>query len=99
MYRQNINIKTKCGQHTGKALSNLEGFSPSQSHETVPLSSAKIKSLTAAAFRDKSLTKIAICNIIKKVKAGKNTHDQQHLNAEETKHTLTLSPLLLADNL
>ncbi len=37
MYRRNINIKTKCGQHTGKALSNHESFSPSQSHETVPL--------------------------------------------------------------
>jgi hypothetical protein len=37
MYRQNINIKTKCGQQTGKALSNHESFSPSQFHETVPL--------------------------------------------------------------
>jgi hypothetical protein len=37
MYSQNINIKTKCGQQTGKALSNHESFSPSQSHETVPL--------------------------------------------------------------
>jgi hypothetical protein len=31
------NVKTKCGQQTGKALSNHESFSPSQSHETVPL--------------------------------------------------------------
>jgi hypothetical protein len=37
MYSQNINIKTKCDQQTGKALSNHESFSPSQSHETVPL--------------------------------------------------------------
>ncbi len=37
MFRLNKNIKTKCGQHTGKALSNHESFSPSQSHETVPL--------------------------------------------------------------
>jgi hypothetical protein len=37
MYRRNINIKPKCGQQTGKALSNYERFSPSQSHETVPL--------------------------------------------------------------
>ncbi len=38
MYRRNINIKLKYGQQTGKALSNYERFSPSQSHETVPLS-------------------------------------------------------------
>jgi hypothetical protein len=38
MYRRNINIKIKCGKQTGKALSNHESFSPSQSHETVPLS-------------------------------------------------------------
>jgi hypothetical protein len=37
MYRRSINIKPKCGQQTGKALSNHERFSPSQSHETVPL--------------------------------------------------------------
>jgi hypothetical protein len=37
MYRRNINIKPKCGQQTGKALSNHESFSPSQSHDTVPL--------------------------------------------------------------
>jgi hypothetical protein len=37
MYRRNINIKTKRGQHTGKGLSNHESFSPSQSHKTVPL--------------------------------------------------------------
>ncbi len=37
MYRLNIHIKTKCGQHTCKALSNHESFSPSQSHATVPL--------------------------------------------------------------
>jgi hypothetical protein len=37
MYRRNINIKPKCVQQTGKALSNHESFSPSKSHETVPL--------------------------------------------------------------
>jgi hypothetical protein len=37
MFRLNKNIKTKCGQHTGKALSNHESFSLSQSHEIVPL--------------------------------------------------------------
>jgi hypothetical protein len=37
MYRPKINIKPKCGQQTGKALSNHESLSPSQSHETVPL--------------------------------------------------------------
>ncbi len=36
-YRRNIKIKTKCGQQIGKALTNHESFSPSQSHETVPL--------------------------------------------------------------
>jgi hypothetical protein len=34
------NMKTNCGSQTGKALSNFESFSPSQSHETVPLNSA-----------------------------------------------------------
>jgi hypothetical protein len=34
---KNTNIKTKCGQQAGKALSNHESFSPSQSHEIVPL--------------------------------------------------------------
>ncbi len=37
MYRRNIHIKTKCGQHTCKVLSNHQSFSPSQSHATVPL--------------------------------------------------------------
>jgi hypothetical protein len=36
MYRQNMNIKPKCSQQTGKALSNYESFGSSQSHETVP---------------------------------------------------------------
>jgi hypothetical protein len=42
MYRRNKNIKTKCGQQTGIALSNHESFSPSQSHETVPLKGATL---------------------------------------------------------
>ncbi len=42
MYRQNIHIKTKCGQHTCKALSNHESFCSSQSHATVPLTSQLI---------------------------------------------------------
>ncbi len=37
LYRWNINIKTNCGSQTGKSLANHESFSPSQSHETVPL--------------------------------------------------------------
>jgi hypothetical protein len=45
MYKRNINIKPKCGQQTGKALSNHERFSPSQSHETVPLKAVDFKRL------------------------------------------------------
>jgi hypothetical protein len=36
MYRQNINIQTKCSSYTGKALFNHDSFSPSQSHKKVP---------------------------------------------------------------
>jgi hypothetical protein len=41
----------------------------------------EIKILADAAFGDKSLTKTAIYNILKKVKAGETTDDQRHLNA------------------
>jgi hypothetical protein len=37
-----------------------------------------------AAFGDKTLQKTAIYAIIKKVKAGENTSDQQHLNGKKT---------------
>ncbi len=37
-----------------------------------------------AAFGDKTLQKTAIYAIIKKVKAGKNTSDQRHLNGKKT---------------
>ncbi len=50
MYRRNINIKTKCGQQTGKALSNHESFSPSQSHETVTLNCFKVHVLFSLMF-------------------------------------------------
>jgi hypothetical protein len=53
----------------------------------------KIKSLTDAAFGDKSLTKTAIFSVLKKVKAGKTTGDQRHLNAKKTKGLWTSSPL------
>jgi hypothetical protein len=42
MFKVNKNIKTNCGKYTGKALSNHESFSPSQSHETVPLNRGTI---------------------------------------------------------
>jgi hypothetical protein len=57
MYRRNINIKTNCGQQTGKALSNHERFSPSQSHEKVPLSNP-INTLTDSPFLRKRLIHI-----------------------------------------
>ncbi len=50
-------------------------------------SANEIKILSDAAFGDKSLTKTAIYNILKKVKAGKTTDDQRHLNAKKIKRT------------
>ncbi len=44
MNRRNIHVKTKCGQHTCKALSNYESFSPSQFHAPVPLNQSHIGS-------------------------------------------------------
>jgi hypothetical protein len=41
MHRQNINIQTQCGPYTDKALSTHVSFSPSQSHEIVPLKSSR----------------------------------------------------------
>jgi hypothetical protein len=40
----------------------------------------EIKETVDAAFGDKTLQKTAIYKIIKKVKAGKDTADQRHLN-------------------
>jgi hypothetical protein len=37
-----------------------------------------------AAFGDKTLQKMVIYTIIKKVKAGENTSDQRHLNGKKT---------------
>ncbi len=50
-------------------------------------SANEIKILNDAAFGDKSLTKTAIYNILKKVKAGETTNDLWHLNAKKTKRT------------
>jgi hypothetical protein len=53
-------------------------------------SAAKIKSLTDAVFRDRSLTKTTIYNILKKVKTSQDTADQRHLNVKKTNWTLKL---------
>jgi hypothetical protein len=44
----------------------------------------EIKERVDAAFGDKTLQKKAIYKIIKKVKAGKDTADQRHLNLKKT---------------
>jgi histone-lysine N-methyltransferase SETMAR len=44
----------------------------------------EIKKNVDAAFGDKTLQKMAIYAIIKKVKAGENTSDQRHLNGKKT---------------
>jgi hypothetical protein len=44
----------------------------------------EIKETVDAAFGDKTLQKTAIYEIIKKVKAGKDTADQRHLNPKKT---------------
>jgi hypothetical protein len=54
-------------------------------------------SLTDAAFGDKSLTKTAIYNILKKVKAGETTDDQQHLNGKTTKRARDIIAAVVAD--
>ncbi len=41
MCGRNINIQTKCGTYTAKSLSKRDSFSPSQSHETVPLNASR----------------------------------------------------------
>jgi histone-lysine N-methyltransferase SETMAR len=51
---------------------------------------AEIKNLVEAAFADQALGLTSIYNILKKVKAGKNTDDQRHLNAKRTKRSTTL---------
>jgi histone-lysine N-methyltransferase SETMAR len=51
---------------------------------------AEIKTLVEAAFADQALGLTSIYNILKKVKAGKNTDDQRHLNAKRTKRSTTL---------
>jgi hypothetical protein len=60
-------------------------------------SANEIKILTDAAFGDKSLTKTAIYNILKKVKAGKTTNDLRHLNAKKNKRTQDIIAAVAAD--
>jgi histone-lysine N-methyltransferase SETMAR len=50
----------------------------------------EIKETVDAAFGDKTLQKKAIYDIIKEVKAGKDTADQRHLNLKKTVRTATL---------
>jgi histone-lysine N-methyltransferase SETMAR len=50
----------------------------------------EIKEMVDAVFGDKTLHKTAIYEIIKKVKAGKDTADQQHLNPKKTVWTAAL---------
>ena len=56
-----------------------------------------MKTTVDSAFGDKILSKASIYKIVKKVKAGKNTIDQRHLNATSTPRRLSgqnlLSPL------
>ncbi len=57
-------------------------------------SAAEIITTVDATYRDKALGLTSIYYIIKKVKAGQTTNDQQHLGAQKTKRTRTSSPLL-----
>jgi histone-lysine N-methyltransferase SETMAR len=60
-------------------------------------SANEIKILADATFRDKSLTKTAIYNILKKVKAGETTDNQRHLNADKIKRTQDIIAAVAAD--
>jgi len=44
----------------------------------------EIKETTEAAYGDQALKKTQIYEVMKKVKAGKNTEDQRHLSAKKT---------------
>ena len=57
----------------------------------------EIKTTVDSAFGDKTLSKASIYKIVKKVKAGKNTSDQRHLNAKKTKRTKPLVASVAAD--
>ena len=57
----------------------------------------EIKTTVDSAFGDKTLSKASIYKIVKKVKAGKNTSDQRHLNAKKTKWTKPLVASVAAD--
>jgi [histone H3]-lysine36 N-dimethyltransferase SETMAR len=57
----------------------------------------EIKNLTDAAYGVKTLTKTAIYNILNKVKAGKTTDDQRHLNAKKTKTTIDVVAAVAAE--
>ena len=57
----------------------------------------EIKKTTEAAFGEKALGKTQIYNIIKSVKAGKNTEDQRHLSAKKTKRSMEIVAAVTAD--
>jgi transcriptional regulator GlxA family with amidase domain len=58
----------------------------------------EIKKMVDAEFGDQTLKQTAIYAIIKKVKDGKTTEDQRHLNAKKTKRTDDLINAVAADN-
>jgi hypothetical protein len=50
----------------------------------------EIQETVNAAYGDLALKRGAIYSILRKVKAGKNTKDQRHLNKKKTKRTAAL---------
>jgi hypothetical protein len=60
-------------------------------------SAAEIKTIVDAAFGDKALGLTSIYYILKKVKDGKSTDDQRHLNAKKTKRTADIVATVAAD--
>jgi hypothetical protein len=53
-------------------------------------SAAEIKTTVDTAYRDKALGLTSIYYIIKKLKAGENTHNQQNLSTKKTKWTMDI---------
>jgi histone-lysine N-methyltransferase SETMAR len=60
-------------------------------------SAAEIKTIVDAAYGDKALGLTSIYYILKKVKEGKSTDDQRHLNAKKTKRTAAIVAAVAAD--
>jgi hypothetical protein len=60
-------------------------------------SAAEIKTIVDAAFGDQALGLTSIYYILKKVKDGKSTDDQRHLNAKKTKRTAAIVVAVAAD--